>query len=106
MKRGLESVKDIVVVPIEARVVEQHLRLAPGADVISGEPVNENDHVFRLENLVPQMQQAALVMRLLAKPSLVCQPEPTQGCRLRNQRTRRQIVISLGKRVPDHSGNL
>ena len=56
MERCFEAVKNEVVVPIEARIVKQDLRLAPGADVIPGEPVNENDHVLGLKNLVPQVQ--------------------------------------------------
>jgi hypothetical protein len=71
IERCFEAVKDEVVVSIEARIVEQNLRLAPGADVIAGEAVDENDHVLGLKDLVPQMQQGALVMRLLAKPSFV-----------------------------------
>src|SRR5215475_300760 len=71
IKRRLEAIKDEVVVPIEPRIVEQDLRLAPGVDVIANKSVDENDHVLGLKNLVPQMQQPALVMRLLAKPSFI-----------------------------------
>src|SRR4029077_2680588 len=70
-ERRFESIKDEVVVPIEPGVLEQDFRFAPGVDVIADEPMNENDHVLGLKNLVPQMQQSALVMRLLSKPSFV-----------------------------------
>src|SRR5207248_3294325 len=62
IERRLEAIKDEVVVPIEPRIVEQDLRLAPGVDVIADKSVDENDHVLGLKNLVPQMQQPALVM--------------------------------------------
>ena len=70
-KRRLEAIKDEVVVPIEPGIVQQDLRLAPGVDVIADKSVDENDHVLGLKDLVPQMQQPALVMRLLAKPSFI-----------------------------------
>src|SRR5262245_40351977 len=93
MERCFETVKDEIVVPIEARIVKQDLRLAPGADVIAGEPVNENDYVLGLKDLVPQMQEGALVMRLLAKPSFIRQPKPAQCRRIRDECALRQLVI-------------
>src|SRR4030095_837614 len=53
-----------------------------------------------MKDLVPQMQQGALVMRLLAKPSFILQPEPAQCRRIRDQRAFRQLVI-IG-REPSH----
>src|SRR5262249_5325867 len=85
--------KNEVVVPIETRIVKQDLRLAPGADVIAGEPVNENDYVLGLKDLVPQMQEGALVMRLLAKPSFVAQPKPAHCRRIRDTRSLRQLTV-------------
>src|SRR5262249_59519608 len=70
-ERRLESIKDKVVVPIEPGIFQQDFRLAPGVDVIADEPVNKNDHVLGLKKLVPEMQEAALVMRLRRKPSFV-----------------------------------
>src|SRR5262249_46416665 len=93
MERCFEAVKNEVVVPIETRIVKQDLRLAPRADVIAGEPVNENDYVLGLKDLVPQMQEGALVMRLLAKPSFVAQPKPAQCRRIRDTRSLRQLIV-------------
>ena len=104
-ERRLESIKDEVVVPIEPGILEQDFRFAPGVDVIADEPMNENDHVLGLKNLVPQMQQAPLVMRLLAKPPFVRQPQPAQCRRIRDQRARRQLVITPGEPTPDQSRN-
>ena len=104
-ERRLESIKDEVVVPIEPGILEQDFRFAPGVDVIADEPVNENDHVLGLKNLVPQVQQASLVMRLLAKPPFVRQPQPAQCRRIRDQRARRQLVITPGEPTPDQSRN-
>src|SRR3954451_8557126 len=70
-KRSLESVKDEVVVAIEAGIFQQDFRCAPGVDVITNEAVDENDDVFGLKDLMPEMQQVALVMRFLAKPARV-----------------------------------
>src|SRR5947199_5091144 len=42
-ERGFKSIKDEVVVAIEARVLEQLFWLAPGVDVITNEPVDKND---------------------------------------------------------------
>src|SRR5262245_20686997 len=101
MERCCEAVKDEVVVPIEARIVQQDLRLAPRADVTAGESVNENDYVFGLKNLVPQMQQPVLVMRLLAKPSFVRQPKPAQCRRIRDKRALWQLVVIGREPSPD-----
>lgn len=71
IKRSLESIKDEIVVPIEARIVEQNARLSPSVDVMSDKAMNEDDDVFGLKNSVAQMQQVALVVWLFAKPALV-----------------------------------
>src|SRR3954468_4552243 len=42
----LESVKDEVVVPIEARILQQDLRFAPCVDVIANKSVDENNYVL------------------------------------------------------------
>ena len=67
--------------------------------------MNENDHVLGLKNLVPQMQQVALVMRLLAEPSFVRQPKPPHRRRIRDQRARRQFVITAGEPPADQPGD-
>ena len=54
-KRRLKSIKNEVVVPIEPGIFQEDFRFAPGIDVIANEPVNENDHILGLKNLVPQM---------------------------------------------------
>src|SRR3954452_13764181 len=85
-KRRLEAVKDKVVVPIEPGILEQQFRFAPGVDVITDEPVNENDHVLGLKNRVPEVQQVAFVMRFFAEPSLISQPKPAHRYLIRDQR--------------------
>jgi len=42
-ERRLEAIENEVVVPIEPRIVEQDVRLAPGVDVIADKSVDEND---------------------------------------------------------------
>src|SRR5262249_59493453 len=103
MERCFEAVKDEVVVPIEARIVQQDLRFAPRADVIAGESVNENDDVLGLKDPMPQMQQGALVMRFLAKPSFIRQPKPGQCRPIRDKRPPRQLVIIVREPSSDRS---
>src|SRR5215471_3389687 len=101
MERCFEAVEDEVVVPIKARIVKQDLRLAPSVDVIAGKPMNENDYVLGLKDPVPQMQQGALVMRLLAKPAGVPQPKPAQRRRIRDKRALWQLVVIGREPSPD-----
>src|SRR6266480_5204926 len=44
-------------------------------------------------------------MRLLAKPLFVRQPKPAHRRRIRDQRARRQLVITTGEPAPDQSRN-
>src|SRR3954468_3809674 len=62
VKRGFEAIKDEVIVSIEPRIIEQDFRLAPGADIITGESVHEYNHVLSLKDVVSQVQQTAFVM--------------------------------------------
>src|SRR5215471_5297773 len=103
MERCFEAVEDEVVVPIKARIVKQDLRLAPSVDVIAGKPMNENDYVLGLKDPVPQMQQGALVMRLLAKPAFIRQPKPAQCRRIRDKRALGQLVIIVREPSSDRS---
>src|ERR1044071_4663260 len=63
--------------------------------------MNENDYVLCLKDLVPQMQEGALVMRLLAKPSFIRQPKPAQCRRIRDECAFRQLVIVVCEPSPD-----
>ena len=66
-ERRLKSIKDEVVIPVKPRIIENRFRLSPGVNVVADKSMNEDDDIFRLKDLVPQVQ-IPLVMWLLGKP--------------------------------------
>ena len=105
IERVFEAAKHEIVVSIEPRIIEQDFRLTPGVEVTAGESVHEDNHILGLKNIMSQMQQAAFVVGLFAKPSFVHQPKPAQCHLIRDERAERQLVIIPDKPSPDQPGD-
>src|SRR5260221_13276777 len=101
MWRFFEAENQEIEVYIDPRISEKNFGLTPGVEVTAGESVHEDNHILGLKNIMSQMQQAAFVVGLFAKPSFVRQPKPAQCHLIRDERAERQLVIIPGKPSPD-----